>query len=241
MICPNCAAELLDDYTFCPLCGNRLPAEGDQNADVSAFEESGKITEPAGTSAAEPAAAYNAASPELTQTMPSSTFISEPHADIPKSRENDIFDAPAAPVIAPAPMRPGSLSAEAVRADRPYAAAPAVQTPAPAGTTGTKPVAPFIPKEYKPLTTAGTFWFFILTCIPVVGLICLLAFAFGGKNKNKKSLSRTILIYWFILLLILCAGFGVSFLLYRDLLINLFNGQNWIDLARFLSQTFLNS
>ena len=49
-----------------------------------------------------------------------------------------------------------------------------------------------IPEEYKPITMWGYFGYQILFSIPIVGIILLLVFAFGGtKNINLKNFARS--------------------------------------------------
>lgn len=240
MICPKCSAELLLDYTFCPQCGTRLPTmdmQSDDSFSGSKVEEdlthaspetagySEIPTAPSAPAVPVPADDIFASPTPLAQTMPSpyvstdaSVFVAQP-----APQETVVTANVATPYVAPEPVR---------ETEKPVSKA----APAPAA----EPVEPVIPKEYKALTTAGIFWYFFLVCIPVVGWICLLAFALGGKNKSKKSLSRAILIYWIIFILLLCLAFIVAFISNRSLLIQLFDSQNWINLGDFLFQTFIN-
>lgn len=67
-----------------------------------------------------------------------------------------------------------------------------------------------IPEEYKPISMWGYFGYEILFSIPLIGLILLLVFAFGGaRNKNLKNFARSyfcfyilvaVLIFLFILM-----------------------------------------
>ena len=245
MICPKCSTELLLDYTFCPQCGARLPAsdmQSDDSFNGSENEENLTYASPAVSGFTEAPAAPAApavpvvpaddifASPTpLTQTMPSPYVSTDPSVFVaqPAPQETTVTANVANPYVAPAPAP--------VR-DSKKPAGESAQTKAPIA----EPAEPVIPKEYKALTTAGIFWYFFLVCIPVVGWICLLSFALGGKNKSKKSLSRAILIYWIIFILLVCLTFIVAFVFNRSFLIQLFDSQNWINLGDFLFQTFIN-
>ncbi len=101
-------------------------------------------------------------------------------------------------------------------------------------------VNPILSKEYRPLSTAGVFWYFILTCIPVIGFILLLSFSFGGKNRSKKSLSRAILIGWLIFVILICISFVIGFIFFQDKLVNIFNADNWVSLGNYFGNTFFD-
>lgn len=49
-----------------------------------------------------------------------------------------------------------------------------------------------IPNELQPISMWGYFGYEILFAIPIIGLICLLVFSFGGtKNMNLKNFARS--------------------------------------------------
>jgi cytochrome bd-type quinol oxidase subunit 2 len=75
-----------------------------------------------------------------------------------------------------------------------------------------------MPKEVKPFSTAGAFWYLLLAAIPVVGFIALLIFAFGGKNQNRKAMSRAILLWILIGLIITIAVSVAALLLFPELI-----------------------
>lgn len=258
MICPKCNAELTDTYTFCPQCGSKLPAPESQDFSAPAEAE---FDTPEQTAFPEtpvfvtqPDDVFVSSSP-LTQTMPSPYVSSDVN---PYSPVDDVFAAPAAPAsfsvsagsntaaqdpfatASSSPVQP-AVSQETVRPagakpEQPSASANTSQTEGPVK----KQVDPFIPKEYKPMTTAGIFWYYFLICIPVVGWICLLAFAIGGKNKSKRSLSRAILIYWLLFFLLLCLAFIAAFIFDRELLLSLFDPDSWTELGNNIYQIFIN-
>lgn len=70
-----------------------------------------------------------------------------------------------------------------------------------------------IPEEYKPISMWGYFGYNILFSLPIIGLICLLCFAFGAKNVNLKNFSRSFLCSFIlaaiiIFLIVLVVGVG---------------------------------
>ena len=68
-----------------------------------------------------------------------------------------------------------------------------------------------IPKEYQPISMWGYFGYQILFSIPVVGFICLIIFAIGAKNVNKKNFARSYFCYTIICLVIFAIVFAVAF------------------------------
>lgn len=49
-----------------------------------------------------------------------------------------------------------------------------------------------VSEEYKPITMWGYFGYELLFAIPVVGLILILVFSFGGtRNKNLRNFARS--------------------------------------------------
>lgn len=249
MICPKCSTELLMDYTFCPQCGSKLPAQ-EVKAD-GVFTD--VVSEDASVSAA-PAVPvqsndYFVSSSPLMETMPSPYISSDSAAFVVPAATQETFVATASEAApsAAAVHQPETVKSETIKPSvvRPGNAAPdngrpgntiLVQTPA----TPAEKTEPVIPKELKPLTTTGIFWYLFLVNIPVIGWICLLLFALAGKNKNKRSLSRAILIYWIIFLLLLCLAFVVAFVVDQNLLVQLFDSNNWMNLGDYLFQMFIN-
>ncbi len=93
-----------------------------------------------------------------------------------------------------------------------YQAAPQPQYAAPAY-GGDVPPAPG--SRYDPITTGGYIGIMLLMCIPVVGLILAVVWAFGGcKKVNKRNLARATLIMMVIgLVLSLIIGFAAKSLI----------------------------
>ena len=59
-----------------------------------------------------------------------------------------------------------------------------------------------IPEEYRPISMWGYFGYEILFSIPIVGFICLIVFAIGAKNVNKKNFARSYFCYTIIVCLV---------------------------------------
>ena len=59
-----------------------------------------------------------------------------------------------------------------------------------------------IPEEYRPISMWGYFGYEILFSIPIVGFICLIVFALGAKNVNKKNFARSYFCYTIIVCVI---------------------------------------
>ena len=74
-----------------------------------------------------------------------------------------------------------------------------------------------IPKEYKPISMWGYFGYEVLFVLPVIGLICILIFSFGGtKNVNLRNFARSQFCIIIVILLIaglVCLVAGVDLLL----------------------------
>ena len=47
-----------------------------------------------------------------------------------------------------------------------------------------------LPKKYRPLGAWGYFWYNILFCIPVIGLIAIIACSVSSKNIVRRSFAR---------------------------------------------------
>lgn len=78
-----------------------------------------------------------------------------------------------------------------------------------------------------PLSVGQYIGMFLLMAIPIVNLVLVLVWAFGGSvNRNKKNYARAVLIVMLIsivLAIILVAIFGITFFAFWD------SGYNWGD------------
>ena len=71
-----------------------------------------------------------------------------------------------------------------------------------------------IPSEYKPISAWGYFGYELLFCLPIIGFIFLLVFAFNNSNINRRNFARSyfcvfliVIVIWVILLVL---GFSLS-------------------------------
>ena len=67
-----------------------------------------------------------------------------------------------------------------------------------------------IPEEYRPISMWGYFGYEILFSIPIVGFICLIVFALGAKNVNKKNFARSYFCYTIIVCVIAIVIFAIA-------------------------------
>ena len=68
---------------------------------------------------------------------------------------------------------------------------------------------PSVPKEYEPISMWGYFGYEILFSIPVIGFICLIIFAIGAKNVNKKNFARSYFCYTIICFLVFLVALAI--------------------------------
>ena len=61
-----------------------------------------------------------------------------------------------------------------------------------------------VPEEYKPISAWGYIGYEILFSIPIVGLIAILIYSFGGNNNiNLKNFAKSFL-YVYIIIIAFC-------------------------------------
>ncbi len=70
-----------------------------------------------------------------------------------------------------------------------------------------------IPDEYRPISMWGYFGYSLLFGIPIVGIICVLVFAFGGtKNMNLRNFARAqfcmVIVVAVLVIILVIAGAG---------------------------------
>ena len=52
----------------------------------------------------------------------------------------------------------------------------------------------YIPEEYTPISMWGYFGYSLLFSIPIVGLICIIVFSFGGsRNINLRNFAEILI------------------------------------------------
>jgi hypothetical protein len=189
MICPNCKAEVDGQAVFCPECGWNMMES------VSPADQTSEIV---GDGAAEVKAEAVAAE---TNVVPVVTA----------SAEEDVFLE--GKTVLPDPVVYAPIISEPVQVT-----SPVVTTSQVTGDTAVKvakaPEKVIVPKEYKPFSTIGAMGFLLLAFLPVIGQIAMLVYAFGGKNKNRKSLARALLLWGLIILLLLAAAFVATILIF---------------------------
>ncbi|MBQ4550260.1 MAG: zinc ribbon domain-containing protein, partial [Oscillospiraceae bacterium] len=56
--------------------------------------------------------------------------------------------------------------------------------------------------KYEPITTGGFIGIMLLMCIPIVGQILMIIWAFAARKVNKRSLARASLIMMVVMLII---------------------------------------
>lgn len=74
-----------------------------------------------------------------------------------------------------------------------------------------------LPPEYKPLSTAGAFFLLLLYTIPVIGFIFSIILTVAGKKKSRKNLSRAVMIWYIIALVIMITLCILSVIFFKDL------------------------
>lgn len=181
-ICKNCSAELADGIIFCTNCGKMVgsedapdqPAGGPLQGEPVAIQEEGEMIEPA-------------AEREVTAADgPETEREAAPVTDPPT--EQNGAQTPPPPEQTGTPQPAAGINSQG----RPYTQAP------PKGYA--QPVAAQEPgKKEKQVSTWGFVGVFYLMMIPVVNLVMLLIWAFGGAKR------RTLVRYaraWFLVILI---------------------------------------
>lgn len=249
MICPKCTYEVIDGLFFCPQCGQALspsqenpdPTSPDQDENTPFVSEPSEDTETQEglitASSLKPASGVTEVVEPINASAPS---------DLPQA-----FVPPTATML-----RPGSVS-QTVAISKPTATQSDLKTtasvppptvvPGAATVSAAQPITKeavvverAIPKPLKPITTAGTFWYFFLISIPCVGLIVLICMASMSKNTSRKSLARAILLWRLVFLLAACLLFTVMFFVNRNFLVEIFDPGNWYSTIEFMVKTFLN-
>ena len=237
MICPKCQAEVPDGVKFCPSCGESVlesvsdkveevaesaekaveetvkeEVKDDESIPTASFDPGAPIAVPkkkVEEAAAEVDAAVEEKIPEVAPVesvlpeFPQTDAKPEPAPLAPPIPETAVQPAP---VVAAAPVAPAPLTPETI-------AAPVSSSSAAPDTSVSEDVS----KENKPLSVGGAFWMLLLFAIPVVGLICSIIFSVAGKKKSRKNLSRAVLIWKVIGIILALVAFILIYFLVAEL------------------------
>lgn len=252
MICPKCTFDVIDGAIFCPQCGQRLaegntsidshvdeiidvsseiPKEVEDDPDAEMISEQIGTVEDAGSSLATPFVMETTDVPLISPVTPAA-IISQP--DIPEVVQAE--QTTGSVVIVPPIVSAKVQTREQTTTVAPISAAEKKQVLP----NEVSAVTESVPKALRPITTAGTFWYFLLISFPCIGLIVLICLAAGSKNQSRRSLARAILLWRLVFLLALCLVFTVLFFVNRSFLVEVFDLQNWYTTAEFLLNTFLH-
>ena len=212
MRCANCGAELNENARFCGNCGAAVMVEAPQAA-----EETQEVTESTAAPEASAAAETGNVKPveeEIMNTEPveEGTMNMEPAGEAAGTTEPVEFtpvEGGNIQVIAEVPAAEGTVIEETAATENTApetvpdptieTAVEAAASSEPVGQAAANeskvPEQPVIPKEYKPLGAWGYFGLSLLYGIPLIGLIFVLIFSFGGTdNVNLRSFSRGVFI-----------------------------------------------
>lgn len=225
MNCPNCQAGIPDGALFCSECGTALSgftqsAEGVSEEISNSVENSeqpvaDKVTESTSDQpevisgeSFEDLSDLDGIEDEVVVDSKSVFTHVETTPPIPVSSEVEKVSEPVSPVVVAAPI---------------VAAAPVTST-AQASSIPTSATLPTqkskkalmkeeiakLPKEYRPLSTIRVMLYYIIVSIPVIGALFVLISAFAAKNRNTKSLSRAILAFFIIGLVVALIGVALA-------------------------------
>ncbi len=78
-----------------------------------------------------------------------------------------------------------------------------------------------IPSEYRPLSPWAYFGYSLLFSIPLIGIICLIIFAFDSTNINRRNYARSFfcafLIAAILFLVLMVLGINIATITSRSL------------------------
>ncbi|NLW89738.1 MAG: zinc ribbon domain-containing protein [Clostridiaceae bacterium] len=207
MKCPKCKTEVSEPAVFCPECGANMMEAVSETAD----EIKAEINE----------AETKIADKVSDQTEEVVDLVEEKAKEIKEEVVQAVEEAGSAAVVtAAAPVVAATApSAEDLRAKKleMKAQEKAMKLKKKEEKKQEKArLVSSVPKELKPFTTAGAFWYMFLLSVPIIGFIAMLIFAFASKNVNRKSVARAVLIA-LIIGIIISIGVSVStYFIFRD-------------------------
>ena len=118
-----------------------------------------------------------------------------------------VNETPIETPVTPAPMEPVQPVEQPVEQPAPQPTPIQPITPAPQSSE------PQVPWNYKPISAWGYVGYEILFCLPIIGFIFMLIYAFSNNNINRKNFARSYLIYLIfgIVLTIIGVVLGIVF------------------------------
>ena len=72
----------------------------------------------------------------------------------------------------------------------------------------------YLPKEYRPMSAWGYVWINILFAIPVVGLICLIAFCFSSAKIARRNYARSFFAAILLAIIVTVVAFVAMYFLF---------------------------
>ena len=230
MNCPNCQAGIPDGALFCSECGTDLKQFAQSEEVVS--EEKAAEVETNETQVVEEVTEPISAEPEVISGDEVEVFsdYDDIDDDAPVTAKSAFVSVESNSV---SPASSSQIESVSEPVSETVVAAPVVATTAASSSVGTTsvpasaPVTPQkskkklmkeeiakLPKAYRPLSTLRVIGYYILVSIPVIGALFVLISAFAAKNRNTKSLSRAILVFFLIGLVLSLICFGVMLLMF---------------------------
>lgn len=200
MFCENCGNQLPDGAKFCVNCGAKIEAAETTDAAIEESAVAADVAEVEAADAAEAGAAAGEPVPVPDQ-QPEPAF------------EPQVGQAQASP--GPRPVQPAPQMAQpapqmAQPAPKPQDKPPVMRPDMPASVMK--------PEKVNPLPVWKFIGILILQGIPVVGLIMILVWAFGGSfNKNTRNYARAVFILGLIGLVLMIASAIVFWSFFKDI------------------------
>ena len=183
MKCRNCGAEIGENDKFCMACGTAVKAASETVDFTQPAEEIKKEAEP------QPEQTTTSESEQQTPGSAQQTYTST------ASTEQQTYT--------------NTQNTEQQTYTNPQNTD---QTQAQAQSQASQQQEPrrlVLPKVYKPISMWGYFGYDLLFAIPIVGLICIIVFAFSSStNKNLQNYARS-KFCWFLIALVLWAIFFI--------------------------------